>query len=98
MVPFDKSLVSRGIVDIYSNDVMIIDNNGKNVMITTDDDSDQDATTESVVLGVYAYDRRVRRKARHTILVDPNNRQHDSPNKTVSWADDLESGLGQKMI
>ncbi|AJR86845.1 Kex1p [Saccharomyces cerevisiae YJM689] len=209
MVPFDKSLVSRGIVDIYSNDVMIIDNNGKNVMITTDDDSDQDATTESgdkpkenleeeeqeaqneegkekegnkdkdgdddndnddddeddhnsegddndddddddddeddnnekqsnqgledsrhksseyeqeeeeveefaeeismykhkavvvtivtfliVVLGVYAYDRRVRRKARHTILVDPNNRQHDSPNKTVSWADDLESGLG----
>ncbi|CAI7115890.1 BEM_collapsed_G0019010.mRNA.1.CDS.1 [Saccharomyces cerevisiae] len=38
--------------------------------------------------------KRVRRKARHTILVDPNNRQHDSPNKTVSWADDLESGLG----
>lgn len=209
MVPFDKSLVSRGIVDIYLNNVMLLDADVEKIMVTTDDDGDEDSDTEGdgkpeknpqdkeqegqeeegkkeevddhdddheddddkdnddkddddkddddkddnhddndndnddkekennegldesrqksseyekeeeeieefgekismykheavvvtivlflvVMMAVYVYDRKVRRKARHTILVDPNNRQHDNPNKTVSWADDLENGF-----
>ena len=46
MVPFDKSLVSRGIIDIYLNNVILSDENGKNTMITTDDNGSEDNSTD----------------------------------------------------
>lgn len=160
MVPNDKSLYSRGVVDIYLNDFFLERLESKDVLVTTsekdmddfgsgnklgvlgtldDDDkesdnlgmadqkddknkTDQDQSSERpgkekeeqdqrrrrqgtfkifgitvlvvLVLGsfaLYVYIRKHTNKTR-AILINPSHRQHDSQNKKVSWADDLEHG------
>lgn len=143
MVANDHSLVSRGVLDIYMNNVLLEVIEGKNFLLsaddldtlddneddegdhkendeTTDDQSSEDNETDNEEYGdngnppessrlknfvvtimslslfgaicYYLYVKRFKRR-RRAILVDPTNR-HDSQNKTVSWADDLETGTG----
>ncbi|GAV52969.1 hypothetical protein ZYGR_0AI02510 [Zygosaccharomyces rouxii] len=185
MVPNDKSLYSRGVVDIYFDDVFLEELDGKDVLVTTSekDIDDFDSANKLGVLGIsdgdtseealeeqfdqylneggksqsgtsddgkesanvgtsddknkgdedkpsekpnqdkeeqdqkrrrrqgtfkifgitvlvvlllgsfilYVYIRKHTNKTR-AILINPSRRQHDSQNKRVSWADDLEHG------
>ncbi|QLQ80088.1 hypothetical protein HG537_0D00880 [Torulaspora globosa] len=140
MVANDHSLVSRGVLDIYMNNVLLEVIEGENFLLSADDldilDEDEDDKKDSKendettdnetdnenygddstpdlennklfkksknfivtimslslfgAICYYLYLKRFKR-TRRAILVDRTNR-HDNQNKTVSWADDLETG------